>query len=254
MPFTFAHPAAVLPLRRFLWLPGLVVGSLVPDLAYYLPLPGGSDTSHSIIGLLGIDLLVGIALLVVGNLAIAPLLALAPDGWRARLSPPHLVARFTTWRSRLVTLGSLLVGGATHLAWDAITHTEGAAVRQWPFLRLSVVGPHRLYNVIGYLSSLGGLLLLGVVILRWYRRAPREHGQHWPNLPNRTRAGLLGGIAVAVAAGAMIALADPVSQVSAYDWVRRLLVGGVQGAGLALTLYVLCWYLFRQLGAPKKHV
>jgi hypothetical protein len=254
VPFTFAHPAAVLPLRRFLWLPGLVVGSMVPDLAYYLPLPGGSGTSHSVIGLFGIDLLLGIALLVVGNLAIAPLLALAPDGWRARVPPPHLVARFTTWRLRLATLASLLVGAATHLAWDAITHTGGAAVRHWPVLRLSVVGPHRLYNVIGYVSSLGGLLLLGVVILRWYRRAPREHGQHWPNLPSRTRAGLLVGIAVAVAAGAMIALADPVSQVSAYDWVRGLLVGGVQGAGLALTLYVLCWHLVRRLGAPKKHV
>lgn len=253
MPFTFAHPAAVLPFRRFLWLPGLVVGSMVPDLAYYLPLPGGAETSHSVIGLFGIDLLLGIALLVVGNLAIAPLLALAPDGWRARVPPPHLMARFTTWRSRLLVLGSLLVGAATHLVWDAITHTESAAVQQWSVLRLSVVGPHRLYNVIGYVSSLGGLLLLGVVVLRWYRRAPREHGQHWPNLPNRTRTGLLGGIAVAVVAGALIALADPVSQVSAYDWVRRLLVGGVQGTGLALAGYVLCWHLVRRPGAPKKH-
>jgi hypothetical protein len=230
------------------------VGSVVPDVAYYLPVPGGSDTTHSVVGLLWIDLLLGIALLVVGNSAIAPLLALAPDGWRARVPPPRLLARFATWRARVVVLGSLLVGVATHLAWDAVTHTEGAAVRHWPILRLSVVGPHRLYNVIGYVSSLGGLLILGAVVLRWYRRAPREHGRHWPNLPNRTRAGLLAGIAVAAAAGAVVALADPVSQVSAYDWVRRLLVGGVQGAGLALALHVLCWHLVRQLGARKKHI
>jgi hypothetical protein len=104
-------------------------------------------------------------------------------------------------------------------------------VRHWQMLRLSVVGPHRLYNVIGYVSSLGGLLLLGAVALRWYRRVPRDHGQHWPTLPRKTRRWVLGGVAVAVAAGAGIALADPVSQVSAYDWVRRLLVGGVQGQG-----------------------
>ena len=37
MPFTLAHPAAVLPLRRWLWFPGLVAGAVAPDVGYYLP-------------------------------------------------------------------------------------------------------------------------------------------------------------------------------------------------------------------------
>ena len=39
MPFTLAHPAAVLPLRgvRHLRMAPLVVGAMVPDLPYYLP-------------------------------------------------------------------------------------------------------------------------------------------------------------------------------------------------------------------------
>jgi hypothetical protein len=254
VPFTFAHPAAVLLLRRFLWFPGLVVGSVVPDIAYYLPVPGGAGATHSVVGLVGIDLLLGIVLVVVGQLVIAPLLALSCDGWRARVVPPNPIARFTTWRVRVIALGSLIVGAATHLVWDAVTHTDGAAVRHWPMLRLSVVGPHRLYNVIGYVSSLGGLFLLGAITVRWYRRVPRDHGQHWPALPRKTRRWVLGGIAVAVAAGAGIALTDPVSQVSAYDWVRLLLVGGIQGAGLALALYVLCWHLAHRRGAAKKRV
>lgn len=252
MPFTFAHPAAVLPLRRFLWFPGLVVGSVVPDVAYYLPVPGGPDATHSVVGLVGIDLLLGVVLWGTGHVVVAPLLALSSPGWRARVPPQALVARCTTWRARVVALGSLVVGAATHLVWDAVTHTDGAAVRHWPVLRLSVVGPHRLYNVIGYVSSLGGLLLLGAVVLRWYRRVPRDHGRHWPTLPGQTRPRVLGGIAVAVAVGAGVALADPVSRVSAYDWVRQLLVGGVQGAGLALALYVLCWHLARRLGARRE--
>lgn len=148
----------------------------------------------------------------------------------------------------------LVVGAATHLVWDAVTHTDGAAVRYWPMLRLSVVGPHRLYNVIGYVSSLGGLPLLGAITLRWYRRVPREHGRHWPTLPRKTCRWVQGGIAVAVAVGAGIALTAPVSQVSAYDWVRLVLVGGIRGAGLALVLYVLCWYFAHRRGATKKCV
>ena len=39
MPFTFAHPAAILPLRRsrFLQTVPLIIGSLVPDVPYYFP-------------------------------------------------------------------------------------------------------------------------------------------------------------------------------------------------------------------------
>ncbi|ONI91823.1 hypothetical protein ALI22I_07020 [Saccharothrix sp. ALI-22-I] len=254
MPFTFAHPAAVLPLRGFLWFPGLVVGSVAPDVAYYLPVPGGPGSTHSVTGLFGIDLLLGVLLLLIGVLVLAPLLALSSEGWRARVTPPDLVARLRTWRARIIAVGSLIVGAATHLAWDAVTHTDGAAVRHWPVLRLSVVGPHRLYNVIGYVSSLGGLLLLGIVVLRWYRRAPHGNGEHWRALSRGIRSWVLGGIAVAAAAGSGIALADPVSQVSAYDWVRRLLVGGVQGTGLALALYVLCWHLARQFGMPRERM
>jgi hypothetical protein len=245
VPFTFAHPAAVLPLRGFLWFPGLAVGSVAPDVAYYLPVPGGAKATHSIIGVLGVNLLLGMLLLAVGRVALAPLLAVASAGWRARVAPPGLLARLQSWRTRLVTAVSLIVGAATHLGWDAVTHTDGAAVRHWPVLRVSVVGPHRLYNVIGYVSSFGGLLLLGIVALRWYRCVPPDHGGRWRGLPKWVRSGVLGGIMVAAAVGAGVALADPVSRVSTYDWVRQALVGGVQGAGLALGLYVFGWYLGR---------
>ncbi|MDQ7908342.1 DUF4184 family protein [Phytohabitans sp. ZYX-F-186] len=40
MPFTGSHPAAVLPLVRWGLPPAaLVIGSMVPDLPYYLPTP-----------------------------------------------------------------------------------------------------------------------------------------------------------------------------------------------------------------------
>ena len=39
MPFTLAHPAAILPLRgiRYLRTAPLIIGALMPDLPYYVP-------------------------------------------------------------------------------------------------------------------------------------------------------------------------------------------------------------------------
>ncbi|WP_064745238.1 DUF4184 family protein [Pseudonocardia acaciae] len=244
MPFTLAHPAAVLPMRRVLWFPGLVAGSIAPDVAYYLPVPGGPALTHSLAGLLGIDLLLGAALAALGHLC----LALVPDDPRSRVAAAELTARVRSWRAGALAVASVAVGAATHLAWDSLTHTHGAAVSRWDVLREPVVGPHRLYNVIGYASSLGGLLLLGIVALRWYRRARPVRDGRWPCLSGRVRAWVLGGIAVGAAAGAGVALTDPVSGVSTYDWVRQFLVGAVQGAGLGFAVYALGWRLSRLVG------
>ena len=72
MPFTLAHPAAVLPLRGLphLRMAPLVVGTLVPDLPYYLPwaiLPLRMNRyaalTHVFAGSFTIDLLLGYAFL-----------------------------------------------------------------------------------------------------------------------------------------------------------------------------------------------
>jgi hypothetical protein len=36
-------------------------------------------------------------------------------------------------------------------------------------------------------------------------------------------------------------LSDPVSQISLYDWVRRLLLGLVQGVGAAIAVHAVLW-------------
>ena len=248
MPFTFAHPVAVLPLARRLWLPGLVAGSLAPDVAYYLPVPGG-DVTHDLAGLPGIDLLLGLVLVAAGYLVLGPVLALGPAGWRERVPRPDALAPWRTPRAALVSLSSVVVGAATHLLWDAFTQTGGFAVRHWAALRVSVVGPHRLYNVLGYVSSAGGLLLLGVLLVRWYRRAPRAEGS-WPALPPAARVVVTAGLGAGLVAGALLGLTDPVSGASEYDWVRCLLLGAVRGAAVAAALYVLCWPRLPRVAQP----
>ena len=254
VPFTFAHPAAVLPLRRFLWFPGLVVGSVVPDVAYYLPVPGGPDTTHSVVGLVGIDLVLGVVLLVTGQLVIAPLLALFSDGWRARVAPLNLVARFTTWRAHVIALGSLIVGAATHLAWDAVTHTDGcrgaALADAAPFRRRSapLVQRDRLC-----------VIARGPVATR--RRRPALVSP----CPTRPRAALADSaeedppVGAGRGRGCGGRRCGYRARRSGEPGQRLRLGAPVVGrrrssAGLALALYVLCWHLARHLDVAKNRM
>src|ERR1700685_2244171 len=67
MPFTFAHPAAILPLRRFcprfFSFPALVIGSLCPDAGYCFGTLDMDDFSHSLKGSIEFCLPVGVVML-----------------------------------------------------------------------------------------------------------------------------------------------------------------------------------------------
>jgi hypothetical protein len=88
MPFTGSHPAAVLPLIGTpLPSSALVIGSMSPDLPYYLPLTTASWPTHTAVGIVGIDLLLGgSAWLLWHGLLSAPALDHAPgacaNGWQ----------------------------------------------------------------------------------------------------------------------------------------------------------------------------
>lgn len=144
MPFTLAHPAAVLPLRylRPLRTAPLFIGAMVPDVPYYLPLIGNgrlmirADT-HSITGSYAVDLPLGIALLVCVVLLREPLTVLLPA--RARWLCLHALEPFTKSAAEwLLAPLAILLGAWTHLAWDSFTHGEGWGVRHFPALGRAV--------------------------------------------------------------------------------------------------------------------
>ncbi len=65
MPFTLAHPAAVIPLKkstygRYFSLSALIAGSIVPDLGYLVPLADFTGFSHSLGGIIVFGLPVGL--------------------------------------------------------------------------------------------------------------------------------------------------------------------------------------------------
>ncbi|MFV2194736.1 DUF4184 family protein [Nocardiopsis sp. LOL_012] len=239
MPFTPAHAAAVLPLARTrLPLPALVAGAVAPDLPYYLPLPLplASAFTHSPLGL-GADVLLGALALAVYTYAVrTPLWALV--GHDPGPAPRPGV------REAALTAAALAVGAATHMAWDAFTQTGGAAVRAWPVLSIPVAGPHLLYNVLMYASS-----LLGLAVLAWWAAArwPAARGRVRTAARGRVRTAAVSAIGVCALAGAVVGGLSDRAAVSGYDLVRCVLVGAVTAGGAALAAWVPWWHAGRVL-------
>src|ERR1700761_9086341 len=86
MPFTFAHPAAILPLRRsrFLQTVPLIIGSMVPDAPYFFPyrVTAFVGETHTLISSILVDVPMGMVFLIATLLFKEPLTILL--GARAR--------------------------------------------------------------------------------------------------------------------------------------------------------------------------
>jgi hypothetical protein len=171
MPFTFAHPAAVLPLRRFRYLQTvpLIIGSLVPDVPYYFPQRFGQmlAETHTLHGSFAVDVPMGMILLVATLLLKEPLAVLLPG--RARALFLRSLERFSAqpfpW---LIAALSILIGAWTHIAWDSFTHPGGWTTARVAALRapISLFGwDTKLTHLLQYLSSIFGLAVLAY----WFR-------------------------------------------------------------------------------------
>ncbi|MDB6008545.1 MAG: hypothetical protein JWL65_795 [Gammaproteobacteria bacterium] len=175
MPFTFAHPAAVLPLRRrFKWLQTvpLIVGSVAPDLPYFIP--GRFNRvmleTHTLSGSFWADIPIGMVVLLFGFLFRRPLVALLRPRARALClqAMEHFKDQPLHWV--LAPLG-ILVGTWTHVLWDSFTHDNGWMVRRVAVLSAPItLGDYTgsLCHILQYVSSLAGLLIMII----WYLRLP----------------------------------------------------------------------------------
>jgi hypothetical protein len=177
MPFTLAHPAAVLPLRGIAGLrtAPLIIGAMIPDVPYYVPGAAGHvlnrfPETHSFVGSYTTCLVLGYAVFVAVFLLRRPLTALLSA--RARGLCLGALAPFSRrpleW---LLAPLAILLGIWTHLMWDSFTHSDGWTVHRVSALSAPVViGPYAgtVYHVLQYLSSVFGM----TVMVIWYWRLP----------------------------------------------------------------------------------
>ena len=144
MPFTFSHPAIVLPLtflpRQWFSLTGLVIGSLTPDFEYFLRMRIQSDYSHTISGLFWFDLPLGILLaFIFHNIVRDSLFDNLPTILKSRLTKFKQFDWNNYFKKNwLVVAISVLIGAASHIFWDSFTHDHGYFVQTIPELTNTV--------------------------------------------------------------------------------------------------------------------
>lgn len=236
MPFTGSHPAAILPLLG-LPLPAsaLVIGSLAPDLPYYVSGTPDWDT-HTATAIVTVDLLLGLlAWLAWHGLLAGPALDACPTGLRARVLPRvtlGLRARLGGAREVLAVVVALAVGAATHVGWDAFSHAGRFGTDHLAVLRDDAFGLAG-YRWVQYASGvLGGLALLAWGV-RWWRRHPPLSG----SLPRA-----LGGVRVGLAVLGVAAVAG-VAAAAAADGARAGAFAGATRGGAAGVLAGVAWSL-----------
>ena len=175
MPFTFSHPAIVLPLtylpRKWFSLTGLVIGSLTPDFEYFLRMKIESIYSHTIPGLFWFDLPSGLLIsFVFHNIIRNSLFNNLPNILKSRVS---IFTKFD-WNKHFsnnwfVVLISILIGAVSHLFWDGFTHNHGFFVEIIPGLSntIEIFGKQILIlKILQHLSSIFGGLVIAFGFLK----------------------------------------------------------------------------------------
>jgi hypothetical protein len=189
MPFTFSHPAiilpaAVIPKKYFSWT-GLIIGSMTPDFEYFIRMNDFSEYSHKLSGVLWFDIPLGLLLAFIYHEIVRDsFISNLPKILRIRLSTfcnLNWAAYFK--KNWLVVLFSLLIGSLSHILWDGFTHNVGYFVHifAWlqypiPFMRSS----YHLYLILQYVSSVIG----GIAILIAIMRLPKEENNTRSFNPN----------------------------------------------------------------------
>lgn len=175
MAFPLSHPAAVLPLtllpKRYFSSTGLIIGSLVPDFEYLLRMDTKAIYANQWPSLLWFNPLMGLLLaFIFHHLIRKPLILNLPYPLRKRFIRFSNFSWMGYFRNHWgVVIISLLIGTASHLAWDSLdlSHSNGHVFRslyawtsgfvpeglQIPFIR-----------IIQHLPSIAGLLLIVLYI------------------------------------------------------------------------------------------
>jgi Domain of unknown function (DUF4184) len=242
MPFTLAHPIVALPLwqlsRQRLNLLGLMVGAIVPDLAYFLALRPIESFGHTLLpGAMTQGLFEGLLLCAIVQYGLMrPLLAIMPRFIAQRCQIFRQNQRLSV--AGFVTLViSIWLGAVSHIFWDSFTHPTGWFVEHFSVLAYPI-GRMPLYKLLQYGSGLFGLLGLGVWTMRWLASSVAEPSIESLSSRGKVIAWLtIGLMAVLLMGLAIVRDATPGEGVAAI--VVRAIIGVISGSFVGMVLYAI---------------
>jgi NAD(P)H dehydrogenase (quinone) len=234
VPFTVSHPAAVLPLRRLgLPMTVLVVASMVPDVPVFLGRPRVYEVTHSLVGIVTIDLVMAVTVVAWWSFVMRDALVdLAPTPVRSRFAA-HVRPSRRDW---LLSPLAAVIGALTHVAWDSFTHAGEWGVVRIDWLQAQhggLVG----FKWAQYASGAIGLAVVGIAALNHLRALhPIGGARDRRVLPPATLPVTIGLVALAGIVSAARHVSSGLHSVAFNGAVDSLIVLAV-----ALTALTLAW-------------
>lgn len=174
MPFTFCHPAIVLPfgyLQKRISMVGLIVGSMIPDFEYFIRMKVASTYSHTWPGIFWFDLPLGLLVVYIYQLVVKDkLIDNLPTVLNRRLSRfKSILQKDYSLKYLVVVALCVLIGAASHMLWDGFTHPTGHFVLLIPGLSDTVqLFNHHIfiYKILQHGSSIIGAAAIVITIYR----------------------------------------------------------------------------------------
>lgn len=180
MPFTFSHPAAILPFsylpKKYVSFTGLVVGSMIPDLEYFIHFSDTSYVSHTWAGLFWFDLPAAlITCFIFHNLVRDELIVHLPKPLLLRCV--HCLSfNWNAWfrKKWVAIIFCIVVGTATHIIWDYLTHETTSSIEQTSYIQNKTIPAKStvVYYLYWGLNSVIGMALLAGAF--WKMPHPKE--------------------------------------------------------------------------------
>jgi hypothetical protein len=243
MPFTLAHPIATAPIwfgsKKNLDLPSLFVGSMIPDVDYFIALQPVETFGHTLAGVLTQGVPYSIALLLCIRYVLRrPFLALIPQPLARKLPIPCSYFPLTIVGT-LNVIGSIILGAVSHLILDSGTHSQGWLVMHSGFLR-SIIGALPVYKILQYASGIIGVLALFLWLLFWLWQAPLR------SYPEVFRWKLSAYLTIALSTVGMTWMAVAIHWVAEDTFATvfiRAIIGSISGLFLGLLMYSIVFWI-----------
>jgi len=181
MPFTVSHAFYALPIRyikpKYFSATGLILGSMSPDLEYFLYLEPYRSIGHTWQGLWLQALPLCIIFAALFHYIVKkPLSEHLSSLWQldARCYTMLQQEQLRSWRSWVIFVSSVIIGFITHVLLDEFTHAHSAFSELLPWLWGSTLLGLPIYKVLQYSASLVGLFGIVVMLLFNLMRVKRE--------------------------------------------------------------------------------
>ncbi|MGD9200710.1 MAG: DUF4184 family protein [Chitinispirillia bacterium] len=171
MPFTFSHPAAVIDLpKKYFSLSALVIGSMIPDIEYFIRLEPVRHHIHSWPGFLWLGIPIGTFIYLFFHIFLKyPLVSILPKDHQEKLIPVCKKFSLKTPKDFFKIILSIFIGILSHIIIDSFTHSNNFLTDYIPFLQKYIIKiPFLHITVSEFLQYFTTVTGIGYIILRYF--------------------------------------------------------------------------------------